>query len=80
MRGLKPVAFIVLFTFVAESSFSRASGEAAVFRGSLSHVTDVRPAARAAFLAVRLVLLVTASQLLTLTTSAISLTDGTGER
>ena len=31
---------------------------------------------RAAFLAVRLVLLITASQLLTLTTSAISLTDG----
>ena len=73
IRGLKPVAYIVLITFLL-NIFFQSEGEP-LFSWKFITVTDMG-LRRAAFLAVRLVLLITASQLLTLTTSAISLTDG----
>ena len=73
IRGLKPVAYIVLITFLL-NIFFQSEGEP-LFSWKFITVTDMG-LKRAAFLAVRLVLLITASQLLTLTTSAISLTDG----
>ncbi|HIS02970.1 MAG TPA: energy-coupling factor transporter transmembrane protein EcfT [Candidatus Pullichristensenella avicola] len=73
IRGLRPVLYIVAFTFLLNIFFQ---GEGApLFSWKFITVTDMG-LRRAAFLAVRLVLLITASQLLTLTTSAISLTDG----
>ena len=73
VRGLKPVAYIVLITFLLNIFFQ--SEGTALFSWKFITVTDMG-LRRAAFLAVRLVMLITASQLLTLTTSAISLTDG----
>ena len=73
VRGLKPVAYIVLITFLLNIFFQ--SEGTPLFSWKFITVTDMG-LRRAAFLAVRLVLLITASQLLTLTTSAISLTDG----
>ena len=73
VRGLKPVAFIVAVTFLLNVFFQ--SEGTPLFSWKFITVTDLG-LRRAAFLAVRLVLLIVASQLLTLTTSAISLTDG----
>ena len=73
VRGLKPVAYIVLITFLLNIFFQ--SEGTPLFSWKFITVTDMG-LRRAAFLAVRLVMLITASQLLTLTTSAISLTDG----
>lgn len=73
IRGLKPVMYVVIITFLLNMFFQ--SEGAVIFRWGFVRVTDAG-LRRAAFMAVRLVLLITASQLLTLTTSAISLTDG----
>ena len=73
VRGLKPVAYIVVITFILNIFFQ--SEGTPLFSWKFITVTDLG-LRRAAFLAVRLVLLIVASQLLTLTTSAISLTDG----
>ena len=73
VRGLKPVVYIVLITFLLNIFFQ--SEGTPLFSWKFITVTDMG-LRRAAVLAVRLVLLITASQLLTLTTSAISLTDG----
>lgn len=73
VRGLKPIAFIVAFTFIL-NLFVQTSGETLV-HWKFIHITTggVR---MAAFMALRLMLLVISSQLLTLTTSSLSLTDG----
>jgi len=73
VRGLKPILYIVVITF-ALNLFFQSEGRV-IFRWNFIAVTD-GGLRRAAYMAVRLVLLVTSSQLLTLTTSAISLTDG----
>ena len=73
VRGLKPILYIVIITFVLNLFFQ--SEGRVIFRWNFIAVTD-GGLRRAAYMAVRLVLLVTSSQLLTLTTSAISLTDG----
>ena len=73
VRGLKPILFIVLFTFLL-NLFLSAGDDVIVKWGVLSITyTGIR---NALFMAVRLILLVTCTQLLTLTTSPIQLTDG----
>ena len=72
-RGLKPILFIVLFTFVLNLFFQ--SGEHILWQWGAVKIT-AEGLRMASFMAVRLILLVVCSQLLTLTTSPISLTDG----
>jgi energy-coupling factor transport system permease protein len=73
VKGLKPILFIVLFTFVL-NLFMQSGGDV-IFRWKFMRITTggVRTAV---YMAIRLMLLVVASQLLTLTTSSLSLTDG----
>ena len=73
LRGLKPIFFIVVFTFVLNVLFQR-TGTPLVEVGFLR--ITVEGLRRAVQMALRLMLLVMASQLLTLTTSPIALTDG----
>ena len=73
IRGLKPLMFIILFTFVL-NLFFQTGGNVLVQVGFL-RITD-SGLRMASFMALRLSLLVISSQLLTLTTSPISLTDG----
>ena len=72
-RGLKPLMFIILFTFVLNLFFQ--SGGRELIRVGFVRITDTG-LRTATFMAARLILLVVCSQLLTLTTSPISLTDG----
>ena len=72
-RGLKPILFIIIFTFVLNLLF-QTEGNVLVHWGFI-RITD-HGLRMASFMAVRLILLVVSSQLLTLTTSPIALTDG----
>lgn len=72
-KGLKPILFIIVFTFVL-NLFFQTGGNVLVKLGPV-RITD-QGLRMASFMAVRLILLVVCSQLLTLTTSPISLTDG----
>lgn len=72
-RGLKPIFFIIVFTFVL-NLFVQTGGTVLFSLGFLRITSE--GLRTALFTAVRLILLVVASQLLTLTTSPISLTDG----
>lgn len=73
VRGLKPILFIVAFTFLLNLFLS--SGDDVLAKWGILSITytGIR---NAVFMAVRLILLVTCTQLLTLTTSPIQLTDG----
>lgn len=73
VRGLKPIMFIIIFTFVL-NLFFQTEGRELVHWGFI-RITD-QGLRMASFMAVRLILLVVSSQLLTLTTSPIALTDG----
>ena len=73
IRGIKPIAIIVIFTFFLNLFFN--TGGDVIAKWWIFTVT--REGLRnAVFMAVRLILLVTGTQLLTLTTSPIALTDG----
>ena len=73
VRGLKPIAVIVIFTFLLNLFLG--AGEDVIWK--LGILTITREGIRnAVFMAVRLILLVVCTQLLTLTTSPIALTDG----
>ena len=72
-KGLKPIFFIIIFTFILNLFFQN-TGEVLVQVWKLKITTG--GLRMASFMAVRLILLVISSQLLTLTTSPISLTDG----
>lgn len=73
LKGLKAVYFIVVLTFVLNALFG--SGQTALIRWQFLTIT--REGLRTAvFMALRLMLLVFGTQLLTLTTSPIALTDG----
>ena len=72
-KGLKPIFFIIIFTFILNLFFQN-TGEVLVRFWVLKITTG--GLRMASFMAVRLILLVISSQLLTLTTSPISLTDG----
>lgn len=72
LRGLKPIFFIIIFTFILNMFMIK--GEPLV---TLWFLTISREGLRtAAFMAVRLVVLIIGSSMLTLTTKPISLTDG----
>ncbi len=73
VKGLKPIMFIVIFTFVINMFFT--TGGTELVRWRFIRITDSGVRA-ASFMALRLVLLVIVTQLLTLTTSSIALTDG----
>jgi energy-coupling factor transport system permease protein len=73
IRGLKPIMFIIIFTFVL-NLFFQTEGKELVHIGFI-RITD-QGLRMASFMAARLILLVVSSQLLTLTTSPIALTDG----
>ena len=72
-KGLKPIFFIIVFTFILNLFFQ--TGGSVLVRVGPVRVTD-QGLRMASFMALRLILLVVCSQLLTLTTSPISLTDG----
>ena len=72
-KGLKPIMFIIIFTFILNVFFQQ-TGEVLVQFWVIRITTG--GLRMATFMAARLILLVVASQLLTLTTSPISLTDG----
>lgn len=72
LRGLKPIFLIIAFTFIINMFMIK--GEVLV---SIGFLTITKEGLRTAvFMAVRLVLLIIGSSLLTLTTKPISLTDG----
>ena len=73
IKGLKPIMFIVIFTFMLNLFLS--SGDDVIVKYGVISITfsGIR---NAVFMAIRLILLVTCTQLLTLTTSPIQLTDG----
>ena len=72
-KGLKPIFFIIIFTFILNLFFQ--TGGTVLVRFWIIRITS-EGLRTASFMAVRLILLVVSSQLLTLTTSPISLTDG----
>ena len=73
VRGLKPIAVIVAFTFVLNLFLS--SGDDVLWKLGIIKITYTG-LRNAVFMAIRLIMLVTCTQLLTLTTSPIALTDG----
>ncbi len=73
VRGLKPIAFIVVFTFALNLFLG--GGTDVIWSWGVLTITGTG-LRNALFMAVRLILLVTGTQLLTLTTSPIALTDG----
>ena len=73
LRGLKPLWFIILLTFVLNTFFY--SGGTELFSWWIFRVTQ-EGLISAVRLAARLIFLITTTTILTLTTSPISLTDG----
>src|SRR3972149_1431488 len=75
VRGLRPILFLLLLPFVLNLFFSGLrEGTPLVRLGSL--VITSEALSRAAFISLRLVLLVVATSLFTYTTSPMALTDG----
>lgn len=73
MKGIRPLRFIILFTFVLNLFFVQ--GETPLF--TLGFFTLTKEALQnAVFFALRLVFLVMGTSVLTLTTSPVQLTDG----
>ncbi len=73
LKAVKPILFIVLLTFVLNVFFS--PGGRVIFQWAFVTITD-QGLLTAVYMAIRLVLLVFGTQLMTLTTSPIELTDG----
>ena len=72
LRGMKPILFILFFTFALNIFMVR--GEV-IWEWGFLHITK-EGIRIAVFMAVRLVLLITGSSMLTLTTKPLNLTDG----
>ena len=72
LRGLKPIFFIVVLTFLINIFFT--TGGTALVHWRFINITD-KGLYAATRMALRLILLVLVTQLLTLTTSSIALTD-----
>ncbi len=72
LRGLKPILFIVVLTFLINIFFT--TGGTALVHWKFINITD-KGLYAATRMALRLILLVLVTQLLTLTTSSIALTD-----
>lgn len=73
LRGLKPLWFIIVFTFVLNTFFYSDGTE--LFSWWIFKISE-EGLSNAIRLAVRLIFLITATTMLTLTTSPIALTDG----
>ncbi|NLG25829.1 MAG: energy-coupling factor transporter transmembrane protein EcfT [Clostridiales bacterium] len=73
LKSLKSIFYIVIFTFVLNLFFTQ--GGAVLLRWRFMTITENGLRA-ALYMALRLILLVVSTQLLTLTTSPIALTDG----
>jgi len=74
LKGLKPVFMLILFAFVINIFFTPGEGEALIKAGFVKIYPE--GIERAFFMAIRLVLLIVGTSVLTLTTSPIELTDG----
>lgn len=72
LKGLKPLIFIITLTFILNSFMIK--GRVIYELGPLDITYE--GLSQGAFMAIRLILLITGTSLLTLTTSPISLTDG----
>ena len=72
MRGLKPILFILFFTFAL--NIFMVKGEV-IWEWGILHITK-EGIRIAVFMAIRLILLIIGSSMLTLTTKPLSLTDG----
>ncbi len=72
LKGLKPLRWIILITFIINVIFTR--GEVLYQLGPISITAEGLN--QAIFMAVRLILLIAGASLLTLSTSPIALTDG----
>ena len=72
MRGLKPILFILFFTFAL--NIFMVKGEV-IWEWGFLHITK-EGIRIAVFMAIRLILLIIGSSMLTLTTKPLSLTDG----
>ena len=73
IKGVKPIFYIILLTFFINLFFN--SGETVLAEWGVVRITE-EGLVNATFMALRLLLLVFCTQLLTLTTSPIALTDG----
>ena len=73
VRGLKPVLFIILFTGLLNLFFT--PGEGVLWAWGPLHITETG-LRNAAFMVLRIMLLIMGTFLMTYTTSPISLTDG----
>lgn len=73
LKALKPVLFLVIFTAVINLFFS--GGEDVIFKFYFLKITETGLTS-AVFMALRVIILVSATSLLTYTTSPILLTDG----
>lgn len=73
VRGLKPICLIVIFTFLLNLFLG--TGEDVLWQWGIIKITN-EGIYTALFMAFRLILIVLCTQLLTLTTSPIALTDG----
>ncbi|OJV62664.1 MAG: transporter [Clostridiales bacterium 38-18] len=74
LKGLKPVFMLILFAFVINIFFTPGEGDALIKAGFVKIYPE--GIERAFFMAIRLVLLIVGTSVLTLTTSPIELTDG----
>ncbi|WP_373471691.1 energy-coupling factor transporter transmembrane component T family protein [Carnobacterium alterfunditum] len=74
MKGLKPVLMLIIFAFLINVFLTTGTGEPLVKFGFLKIYSEGLE--RAFFMAIRLVLLIIGTSILTLTTSPIELTDG----
>ena len=72
-RGLRPVMFLIIFTLIINMFMS--AGEHMIWEWGIFHLSH-ESIHRGGFMAIRLILLIFGSSLLTLTTKPIELTDG----
>jgi len=74
LKGLKPVLMLIIFAFLINVFLTAGTGEPLIKFGIFKIYSEGLE--RAFFMAIRLVLLIVGTSLLTLTTSPIELTDG----
>lgn len=72
LKSLKPLAFIIIFTAILNMLVTNGEVIFTIWKFTISR----EGLERSAFMAIRIVLLVLGTSIITLTTSAISLTDG----
>ncbi|MEG0252318.1 MAG: energy-coupling factor transporter transmembrane component T [Christensenellaceae bacterium] len=73
LRGIKPLMFIIVFTFILNVLFY--NGKSIIWEWGIIKISW-EGLEKAIFISIRLILLIVATSLLTLTTSPMQLTDG----